>query len=182
MNMTRKTRNQKGFTLVEVMVAMAVLAFGILSLGAIYTQGLQASGNSQIQFIAQQKAQSALETLFTARDTKLLSWAQIQNVSNGGVFLDGPQPMYAPGLDGLYGTADDSALNPDGITIGPGPDNILGTADDTKINLNPWMKRTIQIAPVPTVPNLRQVTITVQYTYQGKVGQFVLISYLSAFS
>lgn len=182
MNNPRKTRQQNGFTLVEVMVATAVLAFGILSLSAIYTQGLSASSSSQIQFIAQQKAQSALETLFTARDTKLLSWAQIQNVSNGGVFLDGPQPLYDPGPDGLYGTADDNANLPDSIVTGPGPDKILGTADDTKINLNPWMTRTIQIAAVATVPNLRQVTITITYTYLGKTSQFVLVSYLSAFS
>jgi prepilin-type N-terminal cleavage/methylation domain-containing protein len=182
MNNPRKTRNQKGFTLIEVMIAMAILSIGILSLSAIYTQGLAASSNSQIQFIAQQKAQAALETLFTARDTKLLSWAQIQNVSNGGAFLDGPQPLYDPGPDGLYGTADDNAALPDSITTGPGPDMVLGTADDAKINLNPWMTRTIQIAAVPTVQNLRQVTITINYTYQGQNGQFVVVSYLSAFS
>jgi prepilin-type N-terminal cleavage/methylation domain-containing protein len=173
---------QSGFTLIETMIAMAVLSFGVLSLSAIYTQGLRASAQTQIQFIAQQKAQEALETLFTARDTKLLTWAQIANVSKGGAFKDGPQPLLAPGPDGLVGTADDDGANPNTIVVGPGADNILGTADDQVINLNPWMTRTILIAPVAATPNLNQVTITVIYTYQGQTNQFQLISYLSAFS
>jgi len=179
---SQRNSRQSGFTLLEAVIAMAVLSFGVLSLSAIYTQGLKASAQNQIQFIAQQKAQEALETLFTARDTKLLSWAQISNVSKGGVFKDGPQPLLAPGPDGLIGTADDDAANPNTIVIGPGNDNVLGTADDKTVNLNPWMTRTILIAPVPGVPNLNQVTITVIYVYQGQTSQFQLVSYLSAFS
>jgi prepilin-type N-terminal cleavage/methylation domain-containing protein len=179
---TQPKRKQSGFTLVETVIAMAVLSFGVLSLSAIYTQGLRASEQVQIQFIAQQKAQEALETLFTARDTKLLTWAQIANVSKGGAFSDGPRPLLAPGPDGLVGTADDDAANPNTIVIGPGNDKVLGTADDVTINLNPWMTRTILIQPVPNIPNLNQITITVTYTFQGQTSQFQLISYLSAFS
>jgi prepilin-type N-terminal cleavage/methylation domain-containing protein len=177
-----KKKKHSGFTLVETVVAMAVLSFGVLALSAIYTQGLKASAQTQIQFIAQQKAQEALETLFTARDTKLLTWPQIANVSQGGVFKDGPQPLLAPGPDGLLGTADDDASNPNCIVVGPGPDNILGTSDDTIINLNPWMTRTIAITPDPNVPNLNDVTITINYSFQGQASQFVLRSYLSSFS
>jgi prepilin-type N-terminal cleavage/methylation domain-containing protein len=178
----KRNRKQSGFTLVETVVAMAVLSFGVLSLSAIYSQGLKASAQTQMQFIAQQKAQEALETLFTARDTKLLTWAQIANVSQGGVFKDGPQPLLAPGPDGLLGTADDDASNPNTIVIGPGADNILGTSDDQTINLNPWMTRTITIVPDPNTPNLNDVTITINYTFQGQASQFVLSSYLSSFS
>jgi prepilin-type N-terminal cleavage/methylation domain-containing protein len=175
-------RKQKGFTLLEIVIAMAVLSFGILALASFYTQGMQASYRSQIQFIAQEKAQEALETIFTARDTQLLSFAQINNVSAGGVFLDGPQPLLAPGPDGLVGTADDDAANPDNIVVGPGPDNVLGTADDTTINLNPWMTRTILIQPVQNENNLNQITITVSYNYEGQAGQFQLVCYISSYS
>src|SRR3974390_545611 len=92
MEKMRRMKRQKGFTLLETMIAMAVLSFGILSLVAVFTQGLQTSSGNQIQFIAQAKAQEAMETIFTARDTHILSWAQINNTSKGGVFLDGPQP------------------------------------------------------------------------------------------
>ena len=141
-----RPRKQRGFTLIEVMVAMAVLSFGVLSLVSIFTQGLRASYQTQIQYIAQQKAQEAMESIFTARDTRLVTSAQINNVSNGGIFKDNAQPLYAPGPDGLFGTADDDSTNPDAIVIAPGPDGIFGTADDVSINLNPWMTRTVVIA------------------------------------
>ncbi|HYA63412.1 MAG TPA: prepilin-type N-terminal cleavage/methylation domain-containing protein [Candidatus Sulfotelmatobacter sp.] len=182
MNRNQSVRKQKGFTLIEAMIAMAVLSFGILSLASIFTQGLKASSQTQIQYIAQQKAQEAMETIFTARDTRLLTSAQINNVSNGGVFMDGPQPLLAPGPDGLFGTADDDAANPDGIVIGPGPDKIFGTADDLMINLNPWMTRTILIQPVPNTPNLKSITVTINWNYVGQSSQYQLVSFISNFS
>jgi prepilin-type N-terminal cleavage/methylation domain-containing protein len=183
MEKMRKLKAQKGFTLIETMIAMAVLSFGILSLIGVFTQGLQASAVNQMQFIAQQKAQAAMESIFTARDTQLLSWAQISNVSQGGVFLDGPQQLLAPGPDGLYGTADDDPNHPDTIIVGPpGNNDIASTAGDTVINLNPWMTRTISFTPVTGTPNLNQITVTITYTVQGQTQTFVLQSYISNYS
>ena len=182
MQKDRKVRTQKGFTFIEVLIALGVLTFGVLSLVSIFTQGLRASYQTQIQYIAQQKAQEALETIFTARDTKLLSWAQIANVSKGGVFKDNAQPLCASGPDGLFGTVDDLTSSPDVITIGPGPDGVFGTSDDVVINLNPWMTRTIAITPVATTPNLNQVTITINWTFQGQSSSYVIVSYISNYS
>lgn len=178
----RKIRKQRGFTLIEAMIAMGVLAVGILSLASIFTQGLNASYQTQIQYIAQQKAQEAMESIFTARDTRLVSSSQINNVANGGIFLGGPQPLLAPGPDGLYGTADDDATNPDAIVVAPGPDKIFGTADDISINLNPWMTRTIVIAPSPKTANLKTITITINWTYGGQASQYQIVSFISNFS
>jgi prepilin-type N-terminal cleavage/methylation domain-containing protein len=175
-------RKQKGFTLLETMIAMAILSFGVLSMASFFSQGLKNSNQVQIQYIANQKAQEALETIYTARDTQLLSFAQLNNISAGGVFKDGPQPLLAPGPDGLVGTADDDTTNPDVIITGPGPDGILGTADDTYIPLNPWMTRTIAITPVNSYANMVQITITVKYSYLGQVGQVQLVSYISSYS
>jgi len=173
---------QRGFTMVEVMVAMVVLAAGVLSLVSVLTQGLRANYQTQIQYIAQQKAQEAMETIFTARDTRLVTAAQINNVSNGGIFMNGAQPLCAPGPDGLFGTADDDCTHPDGITIAPGPDNIFGTADDIIINLNPWMTRTIVIAPAANTTNLKTITVTINWTFQGQTSQYQLLSFISNFS
>lgn len=182
MKQLRAHRSQKGFTLLETMVAMVVLAFGILSLASVFAQGSSINNTSVIRYIAQQKAQEAMESIFTARDTGVLSWNEIQNVSQGGVFLDGPQPLLASGPDGIVGTADDDATNPNTIVTGPGPDMVLGTADDTTINLNPWMTRTIQIQDTPNLTKLRQVTITINYLFQGKPGQYQVICYISSYS
>ena len=147
MKLNQLNRKQRGFTLLETMIAMAIFSFGVLSAASFYSQGLKNSNRVEIQYIANQKAQEAMESIFKARDTQLLSFAQINNVSNGGVFLNGPQPLLAPGPDGIVGTADDLTNSPDVIITGPGPDGILGTADDTYIPLNPWMTRTITITP-----------------------------------
>ena len=172
----------RGFTLLECMIAMAVLSFGILSLISVFSQGLKNSYQAQIQFIAQQKAREAMETIFTARDTKVLTWAQIANVSQGGVFSDGPQSICDPGPDGLFGTSDDNCAIPDVVVVGPGPDKIFGTSDDVSIPLNPWMKRTITFTPDPNVVNLNKITVTVSWTYQGQSGSISVTSYISNYS
>jgi prepilin-type N-terminal cleavage/methylation domain-containing protein len=178
----RHPASSSGFTLIEVMISMIILAVGVLSLAGIFTQGLQASYQSQIQYIAQQKAQEAMETIFTARDSGLLTWTQIANVSQGGVFKDGAQPLCASGPDGLFGTSDDVTTQPDSITVAPGPDNIFGTADDIVINLNPWMTRTILITPSPSIANLNQITVTINWYYQGQSSRYVITSYISNYS
>jgi type II secretory pathway pseudopilin PulG len=185
----RRHRNQseRGFTILEALIAVVVLSLGVLSLAGVYTQGIMFAGVAKWDYIAQKKAQEAVETIFTARDTQLLTWAQIQNVagvsgSDGGVFLDGPQPLLDPGPDGLVGTADDNASLPDTVIIGPGPDNVLGTADDQVVILNNVMTRQIQIIPVPNEPNLRQIIITINYTTGSNTRVYTLISYVSAFA
>jgi prepilin-type N-terminal cleavage/methylation domain-containing protein len=182
MKKTHHHRNERGFTLIEVMMSMMILAIGVLSLAGIISKGLASSYQTQIQYIAQEKAQEAMETIFTARDTKLLTWSQIANVSAGGVFKDGPQPLCAAGPDGLFGTEDDLTSQPDSIVVSPGPDGIFGTPDDVTINLNPWMTRTIAIVPTANTPNLNQITVTINWTYEGQTSQFVLVSYISNYS
>lgn len=171
-----------GFTLIEAMISIIILSFGVLSLAAVYAQGIMYASLTQYDYIAEKKAEEAIETIFTARDTKILTWTQIQNVAQGGVFLDNAQPLLDPGADGLVGTADDNAALPDSIIIGPGPDGILGTADDKVVNLNPWMTRTIGITPVTAEANLRQITITINYQMGRIKRTYTLISYISAFA
>jgi competence protein ComGC len=184
---SRRWKNQKGFSLMEAMIAVLVLSYGILSLAAVFAQGLLFSAASQFDYIAQKKSEEAVESIFNARNTQATSWAQIQNVSAGGIFLDGPQPLLAPGVaNGLVGTANDDAAHPDSVIVGPGPDGILGTADDVVIPLSN-MQRTIQIAPVLDAagnvePNVRTITITMTYTVGRLNRTYTLVSYISAFS
>jgi hypothetical protein len=171
-----------GFTLLEAMISIFILTFGVLSLAAVYAQGIFFASLSQYDYVAEKKAEQAVEAIFTARDIKQLTWASIQNVSSNGVFMDGAQPMLVPGTDGLVGTATDSGSAHEFITIGPGPDGILGTSDDQVIDLNPWMTRTIAISAVNGETNLRMITVTVNYQV-GKMNRtYTLISYISAFA
>jgi hypothetical protein len=182
-----RRNNQQGFSLMEAMIAVLVLSFGILSLAAVFAQGLLFSQASQFDYIAQKKSEEAVESIFNARNTQATSWAQIQNVSAGGIFLDGAQPLLAPGLaNGLVGTAGDDATHPDSVIVGPGPDGILGTPDDVVIPLSN-MQRTIVIAPVFDAagniePNVRTITVTMTYKVGRLNRTYTLVSYISAFS
>jgi hypothetical protein len=178
----KRTRPLAGFTLLEAMISIFVLTFGVLSLAAVYAQGIFFASLSQYDYVAEKKAEQAVEAIFTARDIKQLTWASIQHVSNNGVFLDAPQPILVPGTDGLVGTVTDQGSADELITIGPGPDGILGTADDQVVDLNPWMKRTIAITSVTGETNLRMITVTINYQV-GKMNRtYTLISYISAFA
>jgi prepilin-type N-terminal cleavage/methylation domain-containing protein len=178
-----KIRKEKGFTLIECLVATVIMTAGVLSLASVFAQGLKNTNQAQIQFIAQQKAQEAMETIFAARDTRLLTSDQINNVGTlNGIFLSNPQPLLAAGPDGLYGTADDDTNNPDTIVIAPGTDKMFGTADDVSLNLNPFMTRTIVIAPVANTPNLKSITVTVNWTYIGQTSQYQIVSFISNFN
>src|SRR5215813_4660974 len=110
MRRAHKKFRQSGFTLIEALISLVILSFGILSLAVIYSQGIYYSNMTQVDYIAEKKAEEAIETIFTARDTGVLTWAQIQNVTgttgtDGGVFIEGPQPLLDPGADGVVGTA-----------------------------------------------------------------------------
>ena len=62
------------------------------------------------RLIAREKAREAVESVHSARDMRVITWAQIRNVQQGGVFLAGAQPLRTAGADGLVNTADDGAL------------------------------------------------------------------------
>jgi prepilin-type N-terminal cleavage/methylation domain-containing protein len=183
---SKRTNRQNGFTLLEAMIAIVILSFGILSLASVYAQGIQVASLTQFDYIAEKQAEEAVETIFAARDSKLLAWTNIRNVTgaggvNDGVFMVGPRPLLAAGPDGLYGTADDDAANPTVVIVNAGPDRILGTADDVVMSLTN-MTRTIAIVDVVGSTGLRQITITMTYTVGRMTRQYTLVSYIAQFS
>lgn len=181
MKLIPKSKNrQAGMTLLETMIAVFVLAIGITAVAAVYSYGILTMGTTQDDLTAKVKAQEAIESVFTARDTKILVWAQIRNIqggsgADGGVFLDGPQQVRDAGPDGLINTIDDGAIET--ITL-PGPDNILGTADDIIIPLVKF-QREIRIRDV--APNLRSVQVIMTYTSGRLQRTYTLTTYISPF-
>src|SRR5581483_9896426 len=101
--------SEKGFSLAETVIALGVLTTGIIGAASVLVAGMTNLSSSPADVITAQKATQAVESVFAARDSKRLIWSQINNVSNGGVFLDGPQPLYKQGMDGIVNTADDAA-------------------------------------------------------------------------
>lgn len=175
---TRKPQAQAGFTLIETMMAIAVLMFGILGLAAMLGDSLAYMQGSQYDFIAQQKAEEAMEAIFTAKYTGNQQWSAIQNAPNG-IFLNGPQPLLQPGTDGLVGTAADAGAPADYI-LQPGPDMKLGTADDIQLPLTTFT-RTITISNIINETLVRSITVTVNYQAGRFTRSYSLTSEISAF-
>jgi len=164
-----------------VLVAISILAVGLLGLAGVLAAGLTRLTTAPSELIARQKAAEAIESVYAARDTRKLTWAQVRNVrggsgSDGGIFLDGPQPMKSPGADGLVNTADDGAVE---TLIEPGPDNLLGTADDVSKALSEYT-REIEIRDVSST--LRQVRVTVRVTGIRGVRVVVITTLISSYA
>ena len=188
---------QGGFTLIECMISMAILTIGSIGLLGVFGLAVKASQTSQQDMIARQLASEAMEGIYTARNTSQVSWAQVNNVTNGGIFIDGLNPVKCSGADGILDTADDtSCLTASGATCPnsgvecltePGPDGILGTADDIILSLNNY-QRQILIAPLldtsgNPIQTLRQVTVTISYSVPNSTvpKTYVLTEYVSAY-
>jgi len=182
MSAGRNGQAEKGFTLIETTIALAVMAIGVLGLAAMLADSLAYMNGSQADFIAQQKAQQAVESIFTARYDSTISWAQVSNysVSNPqGLFFSTPQLIRQPGADGLVNSINDTTAPLDYILY-PGPDGKLGTSDDIQTTLGNYT-RTIVITNVNTDPNLRQVVVTVNYTAGRFQRAYTLTTLISAF-
>jgi prepilin-type N-terminal cleavage/methylation domain-containing protein len=177
---TNRRSSVAGFTLMETMIALVVLAVGVLALAAMLADGLAYMAMSKDEFLAEQKAAEAVESVYTARDVGQTTWANINNVSAGGIFIDGPTQLCDPGPDGIEGTADDNCGIPDSIWT-PGPDGLLGTADDVKVPLSTFT-RTILIQPVPNRPDLRQVTVSIRYQAARFIRTYTLVTNISQYS
>jgi prepilin-type N-terminal cleavage/methylation domain-containing protein len=172
----RIVQEQSGFTILETMIAIVILGGGLLALAVGFAQGLQLQSTSHYHQIAKEKASEAVESVFTSRDTRTVTWARIQNVNDGGVFLNGPQPLRLQGTDGLLNTADDGAAETEVL---PGPDNSLGTGDDIVHALDNFT-REIEIRDVGA--NLRQIRVIIRYHMGQMNRQYELITYISSFA
>lgn len=175
---TRPHGNQAGFSLVDTLCGIVILGTGLLALAAAFSQGMILMSTGHIQQVCKEKAVEAIESVTTARDTRVIVWAQIYNQGNGGIFRDGPQPLRTPGPDGMVNTADDGPIETEVL---PGPDGVLGTGDDTVYTLNKYTRQ-IQITDVPAEPNLRQIVVTVRYQNGQIVRQYQITTFISAFA
>ena len=192
--------DERGFSLIETLIAMAILATGLLSLAGVFIMGLNHLAGSSGALIAREKAREAVESVHTARDTRVITWCQIYNVNStrgtacsaapAGVFLAGQQPLRIAGLDGLVNTADDVGMEQ---SLNPGPDNILGNEDDISTPLSGYT-REIEITEIVTNgvsnPNLRRLRVRIRYGRPIRNGQgqleperlYELTTYISAIS
>ena len=185
----RRRQTQRGFSLIEVMISIALLVIGLVSMLGVFGIAMATTQTSQQNAVAKQLANEAMESILTARETANVTWTQIQNTGSGGIFLPGYQQINCPGVDGIIGTGDDAACGPR-VLEQPGPTGVYAGAcpPDVCTPLTNFQRR-VEILPVlpagggPPIASLRQITITIQYTTaQFKVPRnYVMNTYISQY-
>jgi hypothetical protein len=176
--------SKSGFGMLEATVASVILVVGLVGLAGLFSQSLTFLQYTREDLIAKQKARETLESVYSARNDATIGFAGIQNVSNGGVFIDGFNPLFLAGPDGIIGTTSQTTILDRQIL--PGPDGVVGTADDEIIPLVN-MQRQILIQPLidstgNVSPDVRQITVTVQVTSQGRAARnYTVTGYISRF-
>jgi len=179
-------KNEAGMGLIEVMMAAMILSISLMAVAMTMIQGMSSMYIAQEQLIAKQKARETLESVFTARSTQGITFAQLQNsIVSGGIFLVGWQPIRLMGTDGIANTDDDSSAALESIVFA-GPDGNLGTSDDITRTLSNMERRiTISNVLLPNSsvdPDIRQVTVEVRFQINKIYRTVTISSYISRFT
>jgi type II secretory pathway pseudopilin PulG len=149
------TTTERGFSYIDVMIAMSILLVGILTFGAALTAAIVRTQESEEQLQAKQICISTLEAVFSVRELKSagFGWNAIAgNSEAAGVFLEGVQAVYeTPGVDGIPGTADDAT---GGVLI-PG------------FHREIVITRQLDTDFTPARDNMKEITIRVTYRVGG---------------
>lgn len=176
--MQKTLSSESGVSLIETMIAMLVLTVGAIGMASVFLYGMANATSSPNELVATQKAAEAIESVFAARDAHTITWAQIQNVAEGGIFVAGAQPMKVAGVDGVLNTSDDGAVE---TVVLPGPDQTMGNGDDITMTLTGFTRQ-ITIAAVGGATDLRSITVAIVYQAGTVQRTYTLTTYISAFA
>jgi hypothetical protein len=155
-----RRHEESGFSLVETIVSLGVLTVGALGLAGVFAQGLKSTATSPNELLATQKAAEAIESVFSARDSRTLTWAQVRNTSDGGIFIGGEREMNLAGADG-----------------------ILNTGDTGEVLESENLERfTRQIRITDLSDDLRTITVTIRYPAGSSLRTYELTAYISRFA
>ena len=171
----RNQNGQRGFSYIDVLIALVIMMIGLLASTAALTANLVRSYETEKQVIAKQIALSSIESIFSARDIaradSIQGWHSVGNVGTNpidgtprGIFLNGFNPIRVDlGLDGVAGTADDACGG------GAPCPNAGGTSNASAI-VNGFERRIvitdIEDPDRPSPPNAisrRRIDVTVRY-------------------
>ena len=164
--------DEAGFSLIETLIAMAILATGLLSLAGVFILGLSQLAGASSSLIAREKAREAVESVHTARDIRthclvrdsqrrVRAECRLPERSRGRVSCRAASRSEAAGDDGLVNTDDDEGVE---RPVGPGADGVLGNCRrcrDALVNYRRQIEITDIVPNGAANPNLRRLRVTV---------------------
>lgn len=169
-----RRKSERGFSLLEMVVAMVILTIGLLGVASAIGYSLMVSNRGRGLTNSKMLVVSILEQMETLRNTRELSFEEISNSqAAGSTFTGFPydptvfRPVSTvPGNDGVFGTADD--------LWGPS-----GTTDDLTL-ARPGVTRQIKITGFTSNAYLKKIEVTLRYmTGDGRTRDLVGVSYLN---
>ena len=186
---------EAGFSLAEVLVSLLLLTSSLLGIAQVFMVGMIHASASSPNLIAREKAREAIESVNTARDTRVITWAEIRNEtarmcpgvaqpagwnSASGVFIDGEQPggLHGAGEDGLVNTAGDETEPLETIRH-LGTNGVSGGGDDWDQDLSQY-SREIWICDHSN--SLREVRVSVRYQIGAIQRTYRLTTFVSNYS
>lgn len=172
-------RSEKGFSYLDVMIAIVIMLIGVLALASALTANLVRSYETDKRIISKQLALSTIESIISARNIQrpgtIEGWKSIGNVGTNvedgvphGIFVNGWAPIREDlGWDGIAGTIDDAC--PEGNSC-----NVAGRPINNSQVMTGFERRVV-ITDVPdperpTPPNAitrRRIDITIKYYING---------------
>lgn len=158
-------RDERGFSYIDVLIAMAILLVGIMALTSALTLAVVRARDGEQQLRAKQVGVSTLESIFSARDVAAANfgWNSIGNKGStsvpAGIFSTGfRQVTELAGADGIAGTTDDAeatSLNADTGELVPGVERQIVISD-------------IVDPDRPTAKiKMRRIEVTIRYNVNG---------------
>jgi prepilin-type N-terminal cleavage/methylation domain-containing protein len=173
-----RRHSERGFSLLEMVVAMVILTIGLLGVASAIGYSLMVSNRGRGVTNAKMLVVSILEQMETLRNTAELSFDDISN-----------SPTPAPPSTWTGFPYDPATFRP--VSTVPGSDGIFGTKDDLwgsctsgcSDNMSlarAGVTRQIQIIDFPSNPYLKKIKVTLRYSAgDGKSRDLVGISYLN---
>ena len=177
--LSKNARFEKGFSYIEVMIALVIMLVGVLQMASALTANLLRSYETEKRIISKQIALSTIESIISARDIArpgaVEGWDSIGNVGNNpvdgtprGIFLTGWTPIREDlGWDGVAGTADDSCADGAACIVSGRPPNnsavVKGYQREVVITDIPDSER-----PTPPYPIARRrIDINIKYYFNS---------------
>jgi Tfp pilus assembly protein PilV len=178
-----KITAENGFSYIDVMIALVICMVGVLAMSSALAANLIRLRTMENQVSAKQYANSAIESIFVARDIaktgSVEGWDSVGNVGsnmvNGipkGIFMTGWRPVREKsGADGVIGTTDDACDAP-GICAGDANNPIVSGLERriTITDINSSSFNTIR---------KRRIDVDVRYKLQSAYFQETLSSIIA---
>lgn len=166
------SNNQKGFSYIDVMVAIFILMVGILALVSAITSNLMRTYEAEKRMIAKQVALSTIESIISAKEISragvIDGWDSVGNEGtnpvNGvpkGIFLNGFCPIREDaGWDGVAGTKDDACTNSGGCNV---PGRPINNSEEMKGYSREIVIEDLNDPERPNTISRRKITVNINY-------------------